>query len=167
MNPCHYHETRQRDSKMLLFLFRLSPLLACCTSPGRWVSSRCTELQGKSKYSEKTCPPRATLSTTNPTLPHPNSNPVRRGGRTATNRLGYSTAIEITESHLRTRTERWIVCAPFITLATHQHMEYHCKALSETPCKSHRTVTIPGRTRRVLLHDDSSKHRKCPLSKVM
>jgi hypothetical protein len=44
--------------------------------------------QGKPKYSEKTCP-RATLSTTNPTWPDPSSNPGRRGGRPATNRLSY------------------------------------------------------------------------------
>jgi hypothetical protein len=33
--------------------------------------------------------------------------------------------------------ERWIVCIPssadvFVTLATQQHLEYHCKALFET-----------------------------------
>jgi hypothetical protein len=31
--------------------------------------------------------------------------------------------------------------------------------------KSHWTVTIPGKTRCVLLHDDSSKHCTCPLNK--
>jgi hypothetical protein len=35
--------------------------------------------------------------------------------------------------------ERWIVCTPlsvnvFVTIATHQHLEYHCKALFEIPC---------------------------------
>jgi hypothetical protein len=35
--------------------------------------------QGKLKYSEKTCP-RATLHTTNPTLPDLGSNPDRRVG---------------------------------------------------------------------------------------
>jgi hypothetical protein len=35
--------------------------------------------KGKSKYSEKTCPS-ATLSTTNPTWPDPESNPGHRGG---------------------------------------------------------------------------------------
>jgi hypothetical protein len=43
---------------------------------------------GKPKYSEKTCPG-ATLSTTNPTLPDPGSNPGRRSGKPATNRLSY------------------------------------------------------------------------------
>jgi hypothetical protein len=44
--------------------------------------------QGKPKYSEKTGPS-ATLSTTNPTWPDPGSNPGRRGGKPATNRLSY------------------------------------------------------------------------------
>jgi hypothetical protein len=47
--------------------------------------------QGKLKYSEKTCPS-AILSTTNPTWPDPGSNPGRRGGKPATNRLSYSAA---------------------------------------------------------------------------
>jgi hypothetical protein len=44
-------------------------------------------LQGKPKYSEKTCPS-ATLSTTNPTW----INPGLRGERPATNRLSHGTA---------------------------------------------------------------------------
>jgi hypothetical protein len=47
--------------------------------------------QGKTKYSEKTCPS-ATLSTTNPTWPDPGSNQGRRCGKTATNRLSYGAA---------------------------------------------------------------------------
>jgi hypothetical protein len=47
--------------------------------------------QGKPKYSEKTCPS-ATLSTTNPTWPGLGSNPGRRGGNPASNRLSYGTA---------------------------------------------------------------------------
>jgi hypothetical protein len=47
--------------------------------------------QGKPKYSEKTCPS-ATLSTTNPTWPDLGSNPGRRGGKLATNRLSYGAA---------------------------------------------------------------------------
>jgi hypothetical protein len=36
--------------------------------------------------------------------------------------------------------ERLIVCTPlrvnvFVTLVTHQHLEYNCKALFETPCR--------------------------------
>jgi hypothetical protein len=42
------------------------------------------------KYSEKTCPS-AALSTTNPTC-CPDTNPGRRGGEPATNRLSYGTA---------------------------------------------------------------------------
>jgi hypothetical protein len=48
--------------------------------------------QGKPKYTEKPPPPRATLSTTNPTWPDPGSNPGRRGGKPATNRLSYCSA---------------------------------------------------------------------------
>jgi hypothetical protein len=47
--------------------------------------------QGKPKYSEKSCPG-ATLSTTNPTWPDPDSNPGRSGGKPATNRLSYGAA---------------------------------------------------------------------------
>jgi hypothetical protein len=36
--------------------------------------------------------PSATLSTTNPTWPDPGSNPGRRGGKSATNRLSYGVA---------------------------------------------------------------------------
>jgi hypothetical protein len=58
-----------------------------------WVwSSRWNEnWQGKPKYSEKTCPS-AALSTTNPTWPDLGSNPGRRGGKPATNRLSCGTA---------------------------------------------------------------------------
>jgi hypothetical protein len=37
--------------------------------------------------------PSATLSTTNPTWPDPGSNPGRRGGKPATNRLSYGAAL--------------------------------------------------------------------------
>jgi hypothetical protein len=47
--------------------------------------------QGKLRYSEKTCPS-ATLSTINPSWFDPGSNPGRRGGEPATNRLSYGTA---------------------------------------------------------------------------
>jgi hypothetical protein len=58
----------------------------------RWVcSSRWNEnWQGKSKYSEKTCPS-ATLSTKNPTWPDLGSNPDRRCGKPGTNHLTYGT----------------------------------------------------------------------------
>jgi hypothetical protein len=48
--------------------------------------------KGKLKYSEKTCP-NAALSTTNPTC-CPDANPSRRGGKPATNRLSYGTALQ-------------------------------------------------------------------------
>jgi hypothetical protein len=51
-------------------------------------------VQGKPKYSEKTCPS-AILSTTNPTWPDPAANPGRRGGKPATNRLSYGAALPL------------------------------------------------------------------------
>jgi hypothetical protein len=48
-------------------------------------------LSGEPKYLEKTCHS-ATLSTTNPTWPDMGSNPGRRGGKPATNRLSYGAA---------------------------------------------------------------------------
>jgi hypothetical protein len=56
-----------------------------------WSSWWNEDWQEKPKYSEKTCPS-ATLSTTNPTWPDLGSNPDRRGGKPATNRLSYGTA---------------------------------------------------------------------------
>jgi hypothetical protein len=59
-----------------------------------WVwSSRWNEnWQGKPEYSEKTCPS-ATSSTTIPTCLDLGSNPGRRFGKPATNRLSYGTAV--------------------------------------------------------------------------
>jgi hypothetical protein len=48
-------------------------------------------LAGETEVAEKTCPS-ATLSTTNPVWPDPGSNPGRRGGKPATNRLSYGAA---------------------------------------------------------------------------
>jgi hypothetical protein len=56
-----------------------------------WSSWWNEDWHGKPKYSEKTFPS-ATLSTTNPTWPDMRSNPGRRGGKPATNRLSYGTA---------------------------------------------------------------------------
>jgi hypothetical protein len=71
----------------------LRPPMAYCASPGWlwWWRNRWNDLQGKPKYSEKTCPS-AALSTTNPTC-CPYANPGRRGGKPASNRLSYGTAI--------------------------------------------------------------------------
>jgi hypothetical protein len=70
-------------------------LLPYCACPGWlwgwWIIRWNQDWQGKPKYSKKTCPS-ATLSTTNPTLPDPGSNPGRRGGKSATNRLSYGAA---------------------------------------------------------------------------
>jgi hypothetical protein len=50
-------------------------------------------VQGKPKYSEKTCPS-TTLSTTNPTWLDPDSNLGLRDAKPATNRLSYGAAQE-------------------------------------------------------------------------
>jgi hypothetical protein len=44
--------------------------------------------------------------------------------------------------------QRWLVCTPlsvnvFLTLATQQRLEYHCKALFETPCITSESHTEP------------------------
>jgi hypothetical protein len=57
-----------------------------------WSSQWNKNWQGKSKYSEKTCPS-ATLSTTNPTWTELGSNPGRRNGNPVDNRLSYSTTL--------------------------------------------------------------------------
>jgi hypothetical protein len=54
-------------------------------------SSRRNAWQGKPKYSEKTCRSVA-LSTKNPTMTDPGSNPGHRDGKPATNRLCYCKA---------------------------------------------------------------------------
>jgi hypothetical protein len=48
-------------------------------------------LAGETEVLGETCP-NATLSTKNPTWLHPGSNPGRRGGKPATNRLSYGKA---------------------------------------------------------------------------
>jgi hypothetical protein len=58
-----------------------------------WRKWRNEDWQGNPKDSEKTCPS-ATLSTTNPTWLDPGSNPGRRGGKPATNRLSYGAALK-------------------------------------------------------------------------
>jgi hypothetical protein len=68
--------------------------MAYCICPGWlwwWRNWWNEDWQGKPKYSEKPCPS-ATLSTTNPTWPEPGSNPGRRRGKPATNRLSYGSA---------------------------------------------------------------------------
>jgi hypothetical protein len=93
---------------------RLSPLGTSATNwpipapDDRWWwmwSSRWNEnWQGKQKYSDKTYPS-ATLSSTNPTWPDLATNPGRRGGKPATNRLSYGTALFL---HLN-RTRVWLM----------------------------------------------------------
>jgi hypothetical protein len=55
-------------------------------------------LQGKPKYSEKTCP--VQLCATNPTWIDPGANPGLRGERPATNRLSRGTALVIFLSYI-------------------------------------------------------------------
>jgi hypothetical protein len=89
-----------RSSSLYFFLIRrvglwvLRPLTGLLYQPRTIGDGDCGEiedLQGKPKYSEKTCPS-ATLSTTNPTCLDPVLNPGRRGGKPATNRLSYGAA---------------------------------------------------------------------------
>jgi hypothetical protein len=66
---------------------------------GRWNEN----WQVKPKYADKTYPS-ATLSTTNPTWPPDlDSNPGHRGGKPATNRLSYGTALR----HLPVAVQPW------------------------------------------------------------
>jgi hypothetical protein len=79
---------------IILSWVRLSPLPNAAPHDrwwGLWSNWWNEDWQGKPKYSEKTCPS-ATLSTTNPAWPDPDSNPGRRGGKPATNPLSYGTA---------------------------------------------------------------------------
>jgi hypothetical protein len=82
----------------------LRPLIAYCTAPDHrwwwlWSNLWNEDWQGKPKYSEKTCRS-ATSSTTNPTWPEPGSNPGRRGGKPAINRLSYGTTLWGSQSQL-------------------------------------------------------------------
>jgi hypothetical protein len=106
---CINLKTFSYDNVSFLFLFllswsgvRLSPLGTSAAnwpvvpaSDDRYVwSSQWNEnWQGKPKYSEKNCPG-PTLSTTDPTWPDLGSNPGRRGGKPATNRLSYAKAYD-------------------------------------------------------------------------
>jgi hypothetical protein len=65
---------------------------------GWWIIRWNEDWQEKPKYAEKTCPG-ATLSTTNPTWPDPGSNPGRRSGKPATNRLSYGAAVVNLTTH--------------------------------------------------------------------
>jgi hypothetical protein len=64
------------------------PIVACRSWIWWWWNE---DWQGKPKNSEKTRPS-ATLYITNPIWPNPGSNPDRRGGKPATNRLSYGAA---------------------------------------------------------------------------
>jgi hypothetical protein len=72
------------------------PIVSAPDDRWLWVwSSRWNEnWEGKPMYSYKTFPS-ATLSTTNPTWTDLGSNPARRGGKPATNRLSYGTASDL------------------------------------------------------------------------
>jgi hypothetical protein len=67
-----------------------------------WNSRWNENWQRKPKYSEKTCPS-ATFSTTKLTWPDLGSNPGRRGGTSATNRLSYDTAMQCLKSGFKTK----------------------------------------------------------------
>jgi hypothetical protein len=79
------------------------------------------ELAGETKYSEKTYPS-ATLFTTNPTWPDLGSKSDRRGGKLATNRQSYGTAIYI---HLISGTpvqHRWISVIESVSMILRYYM---------------------------------------------
>jgi hypothetical protein len=74
-----------------------------------WSNGWNANWQRKPKYSEKTCPS-ATLSNTNPTWTDPGSNPGRRGGKPATNRLSYGTTHQLykrTGTAIKVRPHYW------------------------------------------------------------
>jgi hypothetical protein len=81
------------------------PIVAC----PRWLWWRRIlwnkDWQEKPKNSQKTHPS-ATLSTTNPTWPDPESNSACRGGKPTTNRLSYVAALSA-PLHIREKKVRW------------------------------------------------------------
>jgi hypothetical protein len=109
---------------------RLSPLGTSATNwpivPAQddrwWVwSSRWNEnCQEKPKYTEKTYPS-ATLSTTNPTWPDLGSNRGRRGGKPATNRLSYGTAVPCLNRNIKLHLK---MCAWPISVLCHFHWHF-------------------------------------------
>jgi hypothetical protein len=69
-------------------------------------------MTGEMKYLENL--PQSTLFTTSPTWPDLGSNPVRRGGKSATNRLSYATALvrnvtQVLKGARVTRVEGWLI----------------------------------------------------------
>jgi hypothetical protein len=68
------------------------PIVACPGWLWWWRIWWNVDWQRKLKYSEKICPS-ATLSTANTTWPDPGSNPGRRDGKPAANRLSYGAAL--------------------------------------------------------------------------
>jgi hypothetical protein len=75
----------------------LWPLLAYCTSPRWWMMVIVEQLVGWRLAGETEVLgenlPSATLSATKPTWPDPSSNPGRRGGKPAANRLSYGSTL--------------------------------------------------------------------------
>jgi hypothetical protein len=110
----HTQSARMACLSVSLYGVRLGPLGTSATvwpivpapNEGRWCawSSRWNNSQGKPKYSEKTCP--------SATFNHKRdlgSNPGRRGGKPATNRLSYGTARDLKlewSDAIRNQTER-------------------------------------------------------------
>jgi hypothetical protein len=92
----------------------------------RWSSRWNENWQGKPKYWEKTCPS-ATLSTTNLTWPGLGSNPSCRGGKPATNRLSYGTALYLEVRHLR----NYRTLLPFFTLSAFSFVINNLKNLDD------------------------------------
>jgi hypothetical protein len=124
--------------------------MAYCTCPRwlRWWRIWCNEdWQGKPKFSEKTCPS-ATLSTTNPTWPDPGSNPSRRGGKPATNRLSYGAAHSTQyDRSIKPRTHSFFVALPgdmrqnnVFLECPHRGKDFHAFVLKGLLCDTLRNV---------------------------
>jgi hypothetical protein len=90
----------------------LRPFIGLLSQPWMIDGDDCGEIsgmdewRGKPKYSEETCPSAAQL-TIDPTSLDPGWNPGHRGGRAATNRLSYGTAVAPPNMARSLRTPAW------------------------------------------------------------
>jgi hypothetical protein len=110
-----------------------------CVWSSRWNEN----WQGKPKYSEKTCTG-ATLSTTNPTWPDLGSNPGRRGGKPATNRLNYGVPSPVKWHTLPSSLQRlcfkfrsfgFLLLGTVIVVELKKYQWEHWEQIIWSPCK--------------------------------
>jgi hypothetical protein len=98
-----------------------------------WSSRWNENWQGIPKYSEKTCPS-ATLSTAKPTWPDLGSNPGRRCGKPATNRLNYGTACFWTLYIVQSKGTNKVSClSPHVRTETDPISEMSCSLVFRIP----------------------------------